>query len=80
VKAVTIILSPPVARKKVYQGQAAGSYRPRAQAASQKFIAVVVTVAVNREANGEAGVESYSKTGGECGIRTRGGGFAARSL
>src|ERR1700680_1167255 len=30
---------------------------------------VAVTVAVNRGANGEVGVKSYSKTGGECGIR-----------
>src|ERR1700693_3374638 len=41
-----------------------------------EFIEVAVTVAAPRDENGEAGVQSYSKTGGECGIRTRGGGFA----
>src|ERR1700694_672377 len=47
-------LVPPVARKKVYQRQGAGSYLPYWRGRRQ----------------------SYSKTGGECGIRPRGGGFA----
>jgi len=47
---------------------------------SPGFSGAAVTVAVNRDTNGEASVNPYSKTGGECGIRTRGGGFAARSL
>jgi len=46
---------------------------------SPKFTGVAVTVAVNRDANGEVGVKSYSEYGGECGIRTRGGGFAGRT-
>src|SRR5438094_10217782 len=43
---------------------------------SLEFGAVAVTVAVNRDGSGELSVKSYSKAGGECGIRTRGGGFA----
>src|SRR6266853_2868101 len=48
-------------------------------AGSPGFIGVAITVAVSLAADRTFGVESYSRIGGECGIRTRGGGFAGRT-
>src|SRR6266853_4290730 len=45
-------------------------------AGSPGFIGVAITVSVSLAADRTFGVESYSRIGGECGIRTRGGGFA----
>jgi len=47
---------------------------------SPEFTGLAVTVAVNHGQKGVAGLKSYSEFGGECGIRTRGGGFADRYL
>ncbi len=63
-------------RHRLLADMALSPFRLRVQQSSPEFTGVAVTVAVNRDANGEAGSKSYSKTGGECGIRTRGGGFA----